>query len=237
MYLDFCKIYIHKNFISAKDIIEVIIKMNKKAKAILISTFLFSSLGITFASQPTIIYKVQSGDNMWKICSKYNITLQQLLNKNPQLSKYKSVQKGQTLNIPETQSTSSIQSEEAKVVQLVNKQRAAAGLPALTQNFNLCKVARLKSQDMINKKYFSHMSPTYGSPFKMMETFGIKFSAAGENIAMGQRNAAEVMNSWMNSPGHRSNILSPSYTQIGVGLAKDSSGRCYWTQQFIKPMW
>jgi uncharacterized protein YkwD len=68
----------------------------------------------------------------------------------------------------------------------------------------------------------------------MMQNFGLRFSAAGENIAYGQRTPAEVMNDWMNSPGHRSNIMNPTYTEIGVGLAKNSSGVCYWTQQFMK---
>ncbi len=68
----------------------------------------------------------------------------------------------------------------------------------------------------------------------MMESFGIKYTAAGENIAMGQRTASEVMNAWMNSPGHRNNILSPSFSEIGVGLAKGPNGRLYWTQMFIK---
>jgi uncharacterized protein YkwD len=70
----------------------------------------------------------------------------------------------------------------------------------------------------------------------MMENFGLRFSAAGENIAEGQQSPQAVMTAWMNSPGHRSNILSPSYTQIGVGAAKDSRGVIYWTQQFIKPI-
>jgi len=89
---------------------------------------------------------------------------------------------------------------------------------------------------MANKGYFSHTSPTYGTPFQMMENFGLRFSAAGENIAYGQRTPAEVMRDWMNSPGHRNNILSRSYTEIGVGLAKNKNGVCYWTQMFMKPM-
>ncbi len=129
----------------------------------------------------------------------------------------------------------SIQSWEAEVVKLVNSQRSNRGLQTLKSNWEIARVARYKSQDMINKNYFSHISPTFGSPFKMMESFGIRFSAAGENIAMGQRTPSEVMNSWMNSPGHRANILSPSYTTIGVGLAKSKTGVCYWTQMFTKP--
>lgn len=132
---------------------------------------------------------------------------------------------------------SNIVAEENQVIRLVNIQRSRQGLNPLAKNTSLSTVARYKSQDMINKHYFSHMSPTYGSPFKMMETFGIRFSAAGENIAMGQKTAAEVMVAWMNSPGHRANILSPAYTQIGVGLAVDKYGTHYWTQQFIKPLY
>jgi uncharacterized YkwD family protein len=107
---------------------------------------------------------------------------------------------------------------------------------SLKANWQLSRCARYKSQDMINKNYFAHNSPTYGTPFDMMKAFGLSYSAAGENIAKGQRTAQEVVTAWMNSSGHRANILSPSYMEIGVGLAKDSAGRCYWTQMFIKPM-
>ena len=87
---------------------------------------------------------------------------------------------------------------------------------------------------MIDKNYFSHTSPTYGSPFDMMKSFGISYTAAGENIAKGQNSPQSVMNAWMNSSGHRANILNKSYNQIGVGVAKDSRGNLYWTQMFIK---
>ena len=97
----------------------------------------------------------------------------------------------------------------------------------------LSNVARTKSEDMRDNNYFSHTSPTYGSPFDMMKKFGIDYMAAGENIAMGQPTAASVMNAWMNSPGHKANILSVNFTEIGVGVAKDASGTIYWTQQFI----
>ena len=132
---------------------------------------------------------------------------------------------------------SSTQAMEDQVIKLVNVQRSRRGLQTLKKNATLAKIARYKAQDMVNRHYFSHISPTYGSPFKMMENFGIRFSAAGENIAMGQRTPQQVMNAWMNSPGHRANILSPSYTQIGVGFAKNKNGVCYWTQEFIKPLY
>ena len=108
--------------------------------------------------------------------------------------------------------------------------REKNGLKPLTKNWELCRVARYKSQDMVENRYFSHTSPTYGSPFQMMKDFGLRYRTAGENIAFGQRTPQEVMNAWMNSDGHRTNILNPSFTQIGVGYA--ANGR-YWTQMFI----
>ena len=117
---------------------------------------------------------------------------------------------------------------EQQVVDLVNQERAAYGLAPLTLNTELCNGARLKSPDMLDNGYFSHYSPTYGSPFEMMTTLGIDRWGAAENIARGQKTAEEVMNSWMNSPGHRANILSEEYSDIGVGYAGG-----YWTQWFI----
>lgn len=119
---------------------------------------------------------------------------------------------------------------EERVVELVNQERAKVGLKALTMNLKLSDVARTKSQDMHDNKYFSHTSPTYGSPFDMMKKFGITYRTAGENIAMGYRTPEAVMEGWMNSPGHKANILNSSYTEIGVGYVSDGS---YWTQEFI----
>lgn len=115
-----------------------------------------------------------------------------------------------------------------QVVALVNKERAAAGLSAMTGLDSLHKVAAAKATDMRTNQYFSHTSPTYGSPFDMMKAFGITYKAAGENIAMGQRTPEEVMTAWMNSPGHRKNILSKDFNYIGVGYDNN-----YWVQQFI----
>ncbi|MBQ8133923.1 MAG: sporulation protein [Clostridia bacterium] len=125
---------------------------------------------------------------------------------------------------------SSVSAYEQQVVELVNNYRAQYGLNPVTLNTELSKVARLKSQDMKDKGYFSHTSPTYGSPFDMMKQFGISYRTAGENIAMGQRTPEAVMEAWMNSEGHRANILNSSYTQIGVGYVADGN---YWTQMFI----
>lgn len=185
----------------------------------------------TVASAAT--YTCKPGDTLADIAKKYQINLNQLKSSNPQLNNSSAIKPGQPINIP---STASLDSYEQEVFKLVNQERAKAGLQKLTYNYNVAKTARAKSQDMINKNYFAHQSPTYGSPFNQMEQAGIRFSSAAENIAKGQRTPAEVMKSWMNSPGHRANILSKTITQIGVGCAKAKNGTLYWTQQFIKPL-
>lgn len=172
-----------------------------------------------------------AGDTMWKIAVRYQIGISELIQANPQISNPALIYPGQKISIP---SIDDVKALEQKVIDLVNQQRAWNGLSALKANWEVSRVARYKSQDMINKNYFDHQSPTYGSPFNMMENFGIKFNAAGENIAYGQRTPQDVMNDWMNSPGHRSNILNPTYNQIGVGVAKAANGTYYWTQMFIK---
>lgn len=129
--------------------------------------------------------------------------------------------------------TGAYSSFQNQVVQLVNQERTSRGLGALTVDSALTKTATLKSQDMAKLGYFDHTSPTYGSPFDMMKQFGITYRTAGENIAMGQTSPQQVMDGWMNSAGHRANILNSSFTKIGVGVAQNSSGRYYWTQQFI----
>lgn len=121
---------------------------------------------------------------------------------------------------------------QKEVLDLVNKERTSRGLQSLKFNSELSNVATLKSQDMIDKNYFDHTSPTYGSPFDMMKKFGISYTSAGENIAMGQETPQEVMNAWMNSDGHRKNILNPDFTELGVGIAAKGSS-LYWTQMFI----
>ncbi|WP_446686139.1 CAP domain-containing protein [Paenibacillus aurantiacus] len=114
-----------------------------------------------------------------------------------------------------------------QVLTIVNKERSNAGLQPLTMNASLSKVAMAKAQDMYNNNYFAHQSPTYGSPFDMMKAFGITYRMAGENIAKGQRTPQEVMTQWMNSPGHRANILKNGYTQIGIAYYNGE-----WVQEF-----
>lgn len=132
---------------------------------------------------------------------------------------------------PGTDSTITSQTEyENRVLELVNIERAKQGLSALQMDESLRSVARLKSEDMRKNNYFSHTSPTYGSPFDMLKQFGISYKSAGENIAQGYKTPEAVVEGWMNSSGHRANILNASFTHMGVGY--DSNGN-YWTQMFI----
>ena len=165
---------------------------------------------------------------MWKLAVKYEVGLDEIKKANPQIANPDLIYPGQTLNIPGV--ADAVRSFEGEVVRLVNAERAKQGLSPLRENWQLSRVARFKSQDMRDNRYFSHNSPTYGTPFQMIKSFGISYRAAGENIARGQRTPEAVVAAWMNSAGHRANILSSSFTEIGVGYVADGN---YWTQMFI----
>lgn len=122
--------------------------------------------------------------------------------------------------------------EEAKMLELVNAERTSRGLKPLTVDFRLVELARKKSQDMIDKNYFGHNSPTYGSPFDMMKSAGIEYRLAGENLA-GAPDVATAHKALMNSEGHRRNILNPGFTKIGIGVAKGGPYGIMFTQMFI----
>ena len=173
-------------------------------------------------------HTVVSGDTMWKIAVRYQVGLDEIRAANKHISNPNLIYPGQVLNIPVTDS--SVLSYEKEVVRLVNEIRAQNGLKELTYDWELSRVARFKSQDMHDNSYFSHTSPIYGSPFQMIRNFDITYRSAGENIAKGQATPQAVVNAWMNSSGHRANILNSAYTHIGVGFVSD--GR-YWTQMFI----
>lgn len=122
--------------------------------------------------------------------------------------------------------------EESKMVSLVNQARMGQGLAPLSVNSQLTSLARQKSQDMVTNNYFSHTSPTYGSPFQMMKNAGVTYSTAGENIAGAQTTESAHQN-LMNSEGHRANILNPKFTEIGIGIASGSVYGKIFTQMFI----
>ena len=200
----------------------------KTLKKSLTLIFIISLFCIT-AEAKTIQHTVVKGESMWKIAVKYQVGLSERISANPQVSNPALIYPNQVLNIPLMDE--SITSFEQQVIDLTNEKRASRGLKPLNANWELSRVARYKSQDMANNKYFSHTSPTYGSPFNMIKNFGIKYRSAGENIAYGQRTPAQVVNSWWNSAGHRANMLNANYTDIGVGYVANGN---YWTQMFIQ---
>lgn len=200
----------------------------KKVRIFLAAAVLTASLLTTSAQAASVTHTVVSGDTMWKLAVKYEIGTSEIIQANPQISDPNLIYPGQVLNIPLLDST--VTEYEAEVVRLVNEIRQQNGLKPLTANWELSRVARYKFQDMLDNRYFAHQSPTHGTPFQMIRNFGLTYRTAGENIAMGYRTPQAVVNAWMNSSGHRANILNASYTQIGVGYVAQGN---YWTQMFI----
>ena len=195
---------------------------------ILLFTALITVILFTVPVSAAVSHTVVRGDTMWRLAVKYEVGLSEIRSANPQISDPDPIYPGQILSIPTVDAQQT--SYEKEVVRLVNEARRNNGIGELTYNWELSRVARYKSQDMRDNSYFSHTSLTYGSPFKMIKSFGISYKTAGENIARGQASPAAVVSAWMSSPGHRANILNPSFTEIGVGYVAD--GR-YWTQMFI----
>ena len=131
-----------------------------------------------------------------------------------------------------TTSNQNLTADELETFNLINQQRISNGLQALKIDWEVQRVARIKAQDMVNNNYFSHSSPTYGSPFDMLKSFGISYRAAGENIAGNSNNSAAVT-AWMNSPGHRANILNSSFNYTGLGVVNGSKYGKIYVQMFI----
>ncbi len=130
----------------------------------------------------------------------------------------------------QTEAQGQLSQFEQEVIDLTNAERSKHGLAPLQADVELSNVARDKSSDMATSNYFDHTSPTHGSPFDMMRAYGISYQTAGENIAKGQRTPQEVVTAWMNSQGHRENILNGNFTHIGVGYVEQGN---HWTQMFI----
>lgn len=200
--------------------------MLKKITKMIVVPSLALTLLFPTVSSAASSYTVTSGDTLWKIAVKTTTGIDELIQANSQIPNINMIYPGQKLNIPNNDGYAM----EQGVIQLVNQERAKYGLSPLKYDWELSRVAKHKSQDMHNIGYFDHTSPTYGSPFVMMKSYGINYRAAGENIAKGQTSAGQVMNAWMNSSGHRANILNGNFTHIGVGYVSDGN---YWTQMFI----
>lgn len=133
---------------------------------------------------------------------------------------------------PSSSVSAGLTADEKLAFDLMNADRQANGLPALKLNMNIVKVARAHGQDMINRNFFAHENPDGQSPFDRMQAAGISFRYAGENLAI-NRSVTAAEQTFMSSPGHRSNILSPNYTEVGIGVRYDATGSAYVVQNFI----
>lgn len=232
--------------------------MKNKIIALTLGTILAMSSATAFAADVNTVYK--NNLNFDDLLKNYNIDLEQFNTCTQPVTKTQPVEtvqatkttqatqtaKAETVKVANqpaqtaqaetkaatTASPSANVSFEEKVAQLVNIEREKNGLQPLTFDSSISNVARAKSKDMADNNYFAHQSPTYGSAGDMLSNFGIKWSAWGENIASGQDTPEEVVNAWMNSEGHRANILSPNFGKIGVGYVTNASGTPYWTQLF-----
>ena len=129
--------------------------------------------------------------------------------------------------------TASLSVQEQTAGNLLNSDRARYGLAPLVIDPELCRIARIKSQDMRDNQYFAHTSPTYGDVRSMLRQFGYDFQAAGENIAH-HASIEKAQAAFLSSPGHRKNILSSAYTRVGLGAAVDAKGYVYLTQIFVR---
>ena len=198
---------------------------------------------------------VQRGDSMWRIAKRYNCHFHDVLKMNKHFKNPHMIHPKDEVELPDGSTGTSTNNASAgdsagsqtdepttaemtqaeAILKLVNAERQKAGVSALTLSTKLTDIANTKAKDMADKNYFSHDSPTYGSPFDMLKHFGVSYSYAGENIAAGQKSAEEVMNSWMNSSGHKANILNKNYTQLGVGFYRGGQYGTEWVQLFIKP--
>ncbi len=181
-----------------------------------------------FAATDT--YTVQKDDTLWLISKKYQVGISEIISANKQFANPNLIYPGDKVYIPLPDQT--VLNTQEEILKLVNAERAKNGLKALELDWQVSRVAQYKSDDMANNNYFSHQSPTYGSPFEMLKQFNVNYKSAGENIAKGQKTSQAVMTAWMNSSGHKANILGSSYTHLGVGYTV-KNGTTYWVQQFV----
>lgn len=130
------------------------------------------------------------------------------------------------------QVTSSLTNDEMEVFNLINQKRTSAGLAKLKIDDETQNVARIKAKDMVDSNYFSHTSPTYGSPFDMLKSFKVSYKTAGENIA-GNSSNSKAVEAWMNSEGHKANILNSSFNYTGIGVVNGSKYGKIYVQMFI----
>lgn len=198
---------------------------------------------------------VQKGDSLWTISKRYNVRFSDLCRVNKHLRDLGKIYPYERVQLPhgsegestnhhsgadvfeernETPNGTTTSAQAEEILRLVNNERSKQGLQPLTLSEKLTSIANVKAADMRDRNYFDHTSPTYGSPFEMLQHFGVSYTAAGENIAAGQKTAEGVMTDWLNSSGHRANIMNKEYKELGVGYVTGGSYGTYWVQLFTK---
>jgi len=221
--------------------------MSKKIKFTLLLAVLFSlvfsSMAFDYSYYPVYNYNYNTGsyyqpyyNSYYKYTPSYNYNYWNWYGTNPQTPTQPKPEPTQPAPKPEEPATpaptTGLTADEQQMINLVNQERKAQGLKPLEVDMQLVKLARMKSQDMIDKNYFSHTSPTYGSPFDMMKKYGVSYKTAGENLA-GASSVATAHKNLMNSEGHRKNILNSSFTHIGIGIVNGGPYGKMYTQLFI----
>lgn len=215
------------------------------------------AIGLTSTTANAQHCDVSHGDSMWRIAKRYHVDFHDLKELNKHFKDLDLIFPKDKVELPngseghsshEPSNTDNIEdgnnqtdehaetSQALEVLRLVNAERTKNGLKELILSHTLNGIATEKAKDMRDKNYFSHTSPTYGSPFDMLQRFGVGYRSAGENIASGQKTAEQVMKDWLNSSGHRANILNPNYTELGVGYVEGGQYGTYWVQLFTKPL-
>ncbi len=202
----------------------------KRFLLIVLSSFVFSLLSLPEAAAESM-YFVKKGDTLWNISKRFQIDLSELIEANPHLSNPDLIYPSQKITIPSFTEATSI---ENRMMELTNIERQKNGLPPVKLDPDLSRVAFSKSRNMRDVGYFSHKSPTYGTPTDMMNAFHIQFNEAAENIAAGQTSPEQVVREWMESPVHRKHILTRPYTHIGVGYAQGGAYETYWTLILVR---
>ena len=186
----------------------------------------------SLASKYNVTLKLNSANSQWVITS---VNKAKGAESNSSANNNGTVNSGSTTTGTTSSSTSSasVTTAEKNAVELMNADRRANGLSDLKVSSAVTAVARSHAQDMAGRNFFSHTNPDGKTPFDRLKAAGISYSAAGENIAKNTSvQAAET--SFMNSSGHRANILNSNYTTVGIGVAYDSAGNVYVVQDFIK---
>lgn len=193
--------------------------------------FFYFSFCTTSVAQSN--YIVMEGDTLWKIAKHHQMYLDQLIQTNQQLKNPNLIYPGQVIVIPSVEWKESqrktLSKEEEKLADILNKKRIQLGLKPLMVDDSLTRAAKLKSFDMIENKYISHHSPTYGSPASMLSELNISFQNVKESIGAGYQSAELVFSSWLYSSTNREILLNDRATKIGIGYVKGGNYGHYWT--------